>query len=129
MNGAHVLVVDDRPSVARQIARFLEAAGMQPVCAYDGRSALEQFQASEFSAVLLDWTLPDISGIEVQRIIRQTSDVPIILVTAHNDTQDIVKGLEMGADDYLTKPFSGRELVARVERLLQTRRATEKPRN
>jgi two-component system response regulator VicR len=121
MEEAKVLVVEDQPSVARQIARFLEAAGLQPICAYDGQSALDAFQATHPALIVLDWMLPDIDGIEVQRIIRQTSDIPIIMVTARNDVPEVVRGLEMGADDYLTKPFSGRELVARINRLLRPR--------
>ncbi len=127
MADARVLVVEDQPSVARQIARFLEAAGMEPICAYDGQSALDTFKRSELSVVLLDWMLPDIDGLEIQRIIRQTSDVPIIMVTARNDIPEVVRGLEMGADDYLTKPFSGRELVARIKRLLRLRLTQVQP--
>jgi DNA-binding response OmpR family regulator len=120
-----ILVVEDQPSVARTIARFLEAAGMEPVCTYDGESALQAFNSMPISAVLLDWMLPDMDGIEVQQIIRQTSDIPIIMVTARNDIAEVVQGLETGADDYMTKPFSGRELVARIRRLLRPRPISE----
>ena len=111
-----VLVVDDEPQIA-QIARdYLQHAGFGVIVAGDGREALASARAEQPDLVVLDLGLPGIDGLEVARALRRESDVPIIMLTARVDESDRLVGLELGADDYVTKPFSPRELVARVRR-------------
>jgi DNA-binding response OmpR family regulator len=109
-----ILVVDDEPTQREMLAEALEAEGFTIVTAADGRAALLKFRESKPDLVLLDLMLPEMSGIEVCRIIRAESGVPILMLTAKNSELDKVVGLELGADDYVTKPFSLRELIARV---------------
>src|SRR5687768_15861914 len=90
-----------------------------------GQAALEQFAGDPSDVVLIDIMLPDVDGFEVCRAIRRTSDVPIVMVTARDDTHDVVAGLEAGADDYLTKPFAPKELSARIRALLRRVRHTD----
>jgi two-component system, OmpR family, response regulator MtrA len=114
-----VLVVEDEAKIAGLIAKNLEAIGLVCGIAADGRVALEQFQKETPDLVILDLMLPQIDGLEVCRRIRTDSRVPILMLTARRDEADVVLGLEVGADDYLTKPFGIRELVARVRALLR----------
>jgi DNA-binding response OmpR family regulator len=114
-----LLVVDDEPTLRETLAYNLEHDGYRVVTAADGREALEQFRAERPDLVVLDLMLPELSGVEVCRIIRQESDVPILMLTAKDSEVDKVVGLEVGADDYVTKPFSLRELQARVRALLR----------
>jgi DNA-binding response OmpR family regulator len=116
-----VLVVDDEPTVRDMVALRLQQDGHRVVTAADGREALERFRADKPDLVLLDLMLPELSGIEITRIIRAESDVPILMLTARDSEVDKVVGLELGADDYVTKPFSLRELQARVRGLLRRR--------
>jgi DNA-binding response OmpR family regulator len=116
-----VLVVDDEPTLREALAEALEADGLRVVTAADGREALERFRSESPDLVLLDIMLPQVSGIEVCRIMRRESAVPIIMLTAKDSEIDKVVGLELGADDYVTKPFSLRELLARIR--AQLRRA------
>ena len=109
-----VLVVDDEPTLRETLAEALEADGLRVLTAADGREALERFRADPPDLVLLDLMLPQVSGIEVCRIMRRESAVPIIMLTAKDSEIDKVVGLELGADDYVTKPFSLRELLARI---------------
>ena len=109
-----ILVVDDEPTLRETLAEALEADGLNVTTAADGREALERFRADPPDLVLLDLMLPQISGIEVCRIMRRESAVPIIMLTAKDSEIDKVVGLELGADDYVTKPFSLRELLARI---------------
>ncbi len=109
-----VLVVEDEPTVRETVAEALTADGLRVVTAADGRQALERFRAERPDLVLLDLMLPELSGMEVCRILRRESAVPIIMLTARDSEVDKVVGLEVGADDYVTKPFSLRELQARV---------------
>ncbi|HEY7935998.1 MAG TPA: response regulator transcription factor [Candidatus Limnocylindrales bacterium] len=109
-----ILVVDDEPTQREMLAEALEAEGFTIVTAADGRAALLKFREAKPDLVLLDLMLPEMSGIEVCRIIRAESGVPILMLTAKNSELDKVVGLELGADDYVTKPFSLRELIARV---------------
>src|ERR671930_368133 len=118
-----ILVVDDEPTLRETLVDALEADGFRVVAAADGRSALAAFRAEQPDLVLLDLMLPELSGIEVCRIIRQESGVPIVMLTAKDSELDKVVGLELGADDYVTKPFSLRELSARIRALF---RRTEK---
>ena len=117
-----VLVVEDESSIASFVALYLKNAGYSVRTAATGTDALAQFAADEPSLIVLDLMLPDIDGIEVCKRIRQRSDVPILMLTARDEDVDKIIGLEVGADDYLTKPFNPRELVARVKSIL--RRAT-----
>jgi two-component system response regulator RegX3 len=118
-----ILVVDDEATVRDTVAVRLEQDGYRVVTAADGRAALELFRAEKPDLILLDLMLPELSGIEITRIIRGESDVPILMLTARDSEIDKVVGLELGADDYVTKPFSLRELQARVGALLRRREA------
>jgi two-component system response regulator RegX3 len=109
-----VLIVEDEASLAESVRYHLEREGFAVTVAADGRQALERFAERQPSLVILDLMLPEVSGLEVCRAIRSTSDVPIIMVTAKDAEADKVIGLELGADDYVTKPFSMRELISRV---------------
>ena len=113
-SGARILVVEDEASLADTVRYNLEREGYAVAVAADGRRALERFHADSPSLVILDLMLPELSGLDVCREIRQISTVPIIMVTAKDSEADKVSGLEIGADDYVTKPFSVRELVSRV---------------
>ncbi len=117
-----VLVVEDEASIASFVSLYLKNAGYSVRTASTGSDALAQAGAVEISLIVLDLMLPDIDGIEVCRRIRKASDVPILMLTARDEDVDKIIGLEVGADDYLTKPFNPRELVARVKSIL--RRAT-----
>jgi two-component system, OmpR family, response regulator RegX3 len=109
-----ILVVEDESSLADSLRYNLEREGFAVSVAADGRTALEHFRAEDPSLVILDLMLPELSGLDVCRAIRAASSVPIIIVTAKDSEADKVTGLEIGADDYVTKPFSVRELVSRV---------------
>jgi DNA-binding response OmpR family regulator len=120
-----ILVVDDEKTLRETLAEGLEAEGFGVVQAADGREAVEAFRRHHPDLILLDLMLPEISGTEVCRIIRAESGVPILMLTAKSAEVDKVVGLELGADDYVTKPFSFRELLARIHALL--RRAEAQP--
>ncbi|MEO7117870.1 MAG: response regulator transcription factor [Candidatus Limnocylindrales bacterium] len=120
-----VLVVEDEPTLRETLAEALEQDGLRAITAADGPEALVRFRAEQPDLVLLDLMLPGISGIEVCRILRAESTVPILMLTARDSELDKVVGLELGADDYVTKPFSLRELQARIRALL--RRAEGSP--
>ncbi len=113
-NGARILVVEDEEALADSVRYNLEREGYAVSVATDGRRALERFRAEPPTLVILDLMLPELSGLDVCRMLRSESDVPIIMVTAKDSEADKVTGLELGADDYVTKPFSMRELVSRV---------------
>lgn len=117
-----ILVVDDEPKVARLARDYLEKNGFRVSIAADGQSALTIARREKPDLVILDLMLPHIDGREVCRILRRESDVPIIMLTALSEEIDQVTGLEIGADDYITKPFSVRTLVARVRALLRRTR-------
>ncbi len=114
-----ILVVDDEPSIIDNITYALVTDGFQPVCAGTGEDAMAKLAAMDISLIILDVGLPDINGFELARRIRLDSTVPIIFVTARSDEIDRVVGLELGADDYVVKPFSPRELSARVKAVLR----------
>jgi two-component system response regulator RegX3 len=114
-----ILVVEDEPTLRETLAEALEADGFRAVQAADGRAALVAFRAETPDLVLLDLMLPELSGLEVTRQIRAESSVPIVMLTARDAELDKVVGLEMGADDYVTKPFSLRELSARIRAVLR----------
>ena len=117
--GQTVLVVEDETSIASFVALYLKNAGYRIQTAGTGREALERAAAEKPSLIVLDLMLPGVDGLEVCRRIRQTSDVPILMLTARDEDVDKIIGLEVGADDYLTKPFNPRELVARVKSVLR----------
>ena len=117
--GHSILVVEDEPSIASFVSMYLEKAGFVVRKADTGAGAIEQADAEAPSLVILDLMLPDLDGIDVCRRIRQRSDVPILMLTARDDDIDKIIGLEVGADDYLTKPFNPGELVARVKSVLR----------
>ncbi|MDH7481380.1 MAG: response regulator transcription factor [Armatimonadota bacterium] len=110
-----VLVVDDDENTCELVRLQLEMAGFEPVCAYNGKEGLAVAREHRPNLIILDLMLPELDGIEVCREIRRFSDVPIIMLTGKGDEFDRVLGLEMGADDYVVKPFSPRELIARVK--------------
>jgi two-component system, OmpR family, alkaline phosphatase synthesis response regulator PhoP len=114
-----VLIVDDEPAIVRVVRDYLERAGFSVVSAADGDAALRAFRQHHPDLVILDLTLPTIDGLDVARSLRRDGDVPIIMLTARTDETDRVAGLELGADDYVTKPFSAREMVARVRAVLR----------
>lgn len=118
-----VLIVDDEPKIIEAVAAYLDNSGYESLIAYDGEQALSLFEKRKPDLVILDLMLPKISGEEVCKAIRRTSRVPIIMLTAKIDESEKVNGLNIGADDYVTKPFSPRELIARVNSLF--RRASE----
>ena len=118
-----VLVVEDEPKIAQVARDYLERAGFSVLTAGDGRSALSQARSSKPDLVVLDLGLPDQDGLDVIRTLRTPSKVPVLVLTARGDESDRVVGLELGADDYVVKPFSPKELVARVRAVL--RRATD----
>ncbi len=117
--GTRILTVEDDERIRTAVKLTLEDEGWKVEEAETGEEALEKFARQPSDVVLIDIMLPDIDGFEVCRAIRRTSDVPIIMVTARDDTHDVVAGLEAGADDYLTKPFAPKELSARIRAMLR----------
>lgn len=120
----HVVVVDDDPQIRLLVARFLQRHGYHVMGAPDGRVMLEVLVHSSIDLVILDLMLPGRSGFDLCTEIRATSQVPIVMLTARSEESDRIVGLEVGADDYVTKPFSPRELLARVRAVLRRTRAT-----
>ncbi|HRK47878.1 MAG TPA: response regulator, partial [Nocardioides sp.] len=125
---ARVLVVDDDPTVREVVVQYLRAADHDVVEAGDGETALELHDGGLLDLVVLDLMLPGIDGIEVCRRLREQGDVPVIMLTALGEETDRVVGLEVGADDYVTKPFSPRELTLRVDSVLRRVAAPLAPR-
>ncbi|MFD5424984.1 response regulator transcription factor [Streptomyces sp. NPDC127084] len=122
-SGGRVLVVDDDPTVAEVVTGYLERAGFSVEYAADGFDALRRSGDRWPDLVVLDLMLPGLDGLEVCRRLRATGPVPVVMLTARGDEEDRITGLEVGADDYITKPFSPRELVLRVESVLRRARA------
>ncbi|MBN2086363.1 MAG: response regulator transcription factor [Anaerolineales bacterium] len=116
---ARILIVDDEPQLVRVIRSYLEKAGFQAATASRGDEALQAFRASRPDLVILDLNLPGMDGLDVAREIRRLGQTPIIMLTARVEETDRLVGLELGADDYVTKPFSPREVVARVRAVLR----------
>ena len=114
-----ILVVDDDPHIIELAALYLEQEGYRVISAADGRAALDRARQDAPALIVLDLMLPEIDGWEVCRRVRADSDLPILMLTARDDDIDKIVGLELGADDYLTKPFNPRELVARVKAILR----------
>jgi DNA-binding response OmpR family regulator len=119
-----ILVVDDEPRIVELARDYLEHAGFRVITANDGRAALDVARHHRPDLIVLDLGLPGLDGLDVTRELRRDGSIPIVMVTARDDELDKVLGLELGADDYLTKPFSPRELVARVKAVL---RRTDRP--
>jgi two-component system KDP operon response regulator KdpE len=119
LTNRHILVVDDEERMVRFVRLNLEHDGFKVSEAYRGMEAIDKVRTLLPDLVILDVMLPDIDGFEVLRIIRETSSVPVIMLTAKGEEDDRVRGLELGADDYITKPFSPRELVSRVRAVLR----------
>lgn len=120
-----VLIVEDEPDLAEPLAYLLRREGFEVDIAEDGPSALDAFRGRGADIILLDLMLPGMPGTEVCRVIRSTSSVPIIMLTAKDSEVDIVVGLELGADDYVTKPYSSRELLARMRAVLRRAESTD----
>ena len=122
-----VLVVDDEPKIVQLARDYLERAGFTVASASDGREALAVFRSQSPELVVLDLGLPVVDGLDVARSIRKSSNIPIVMLTARGDESDRIAGLELGADDYITKPFSPKELVARVRAVLRRTEMTGMP--
>jgi DNA-binding response OmpR family regulator len=125
MSSGTILLIEDETEIAELLSLYFEKEGFRLIHAVDGEAGLQRLEERSPRAVLLDIGLPGIDGMEVCRRIRSASDVPVIMLTARDSEIDKVVGLEIGADDYVTKPFSPRELVARVKAVL--RRSEERP--
>ena len=119
-----ILICDDDPVVHESLGLYLSSEGYEHQSAYDGQQALEMVESLHPDMVVLDLMMPRMSGIDVCRTIRQTSSIPIIMLTAKGEEIDRILGLELGADDYIVKPFSPREVLARIKAVL--RRFSEK---
>jgi DNA-binding response OmpR family regulator len=120
VNG-RILIAEDDVKQAELIRLYLEREGYSVLVTHDGRTALEQIRARQPDLVVLDWMMPGMDGLDVTRAVRMESDVPIVLLTARSTEDDLLLGLDLGADDYITKPFSPRELAARVRTVLRRR--------
>ena len=118
---AHVLLIEDDPRLAEMVSEYLGQAGFRVASAGSGEEGLARFAREPFDALVLDLALPGIDGLEVCRKLRASSDVPVLMLTARGDAMDRVVGLEIGADDYLPKPFEPRELLARLRAILRRR--------
>jgi len=126
--GGRILIVDDEQNIVQLLRRYIELAGYEVATAADGRAALHAAATFRPHLVLLDLLLPEIDGLEVCRQLHQDSDAYIIMITARSEEMDKIVGLNMGADDYVTKPFSPREVVARINAVLRrARRGLEEP--
>jgi DNA-binding response OmpR family regulator len=125
--GSQILIADDEPRYVRAIRFNLESSGYQVSSASNGEQAVNLFYAGAFDLVLLDVRMPRMDGFEACRLIREHSPVPIIMLTARADESDIVHGLNNGADDYITKPFSASELLARIQAVLRRYQLTRSP--
>ncbi|MEK7276464.1 MAG: response regulator transcription factor [Chloroflexota bacterium] len=114
-----ILLVDDEPKIAQLARDYLESAGFSVLTAGDGKAALEAARSAKPDLIVLDLGLPEMDGLDVTRAVRKDSNVPIIMLTARGEESDRLVGLELGADDYIVKPFSPKELVARVRAVLR----------
>jgi DNA-binding response OmpR family regulator len=127
MGGETILIVDDEPKIVKTVRAYLESAGFRVLVAEEGQMALTVFRHEKPALVILDLGLPGIDGLDVARTLRRDSNVPMIMLTARVDEADKLIGLELGADDYVTKPFSPRELVARVRAVLRRAGSEREP--
>lgn len=124
MNQARILVVEDEPSIREVVSLYLRRAGYQVTVVEDGQAALETLVGELPDLVVLDLMLPGVDGLEITRWLRERGDTPIIMLTARREERDRIAGLEMGADDYVVKPFSPQELVSRVRAVLRRTQAS-----
>ena len=125
MNNGKILIVDDDTNICELLRLYIEKEGYQAVLAYDGEQAIEVFNKEQPNLVLLDIMMPKLDGWQVCREIRKTSDCPIIMITAKGEVFDKILGLELGADDYVVKPFEAKEVVARVRAVLRRTGSSE----
>ncbi len=125
MNNQRILVVDDDKNICEIIRLYLEKEGYEVIIANDGQKALELFKEKTPSVVVLDVMMPKMDGFQVCREIRRVSSIPVIMLTAKGETFDKVLGLELGADDYMVKPFENKELVARIKAVLRRSTPTD----
>lgn len=125
MTGASILVVEDEPSIREVVGLYLQRAGFRVTCVTDGDAAVDHLEKELPDLVVLDLMLPGVDGFEITRYLRARGDTPIIMLTARRDEIDRIAGLEMGADDYVVKPFSPQELVSRVRAVLRRARGGE----
>lgn len=114
-----ILIADDDKNICELIRLYLEKEGYTSVCVYNGRDALNAVMSGNFSAVILDIMMPVMDGMETLKQIRKSSEIPVVMLTAKGETIDKILGLEMGADDYIVKPFEPKELVARIKAILR----------
>ena len=119
----HILLIEDDPRLAGMVSEYLGEAGFRISVVGEGRAGLEHLTREPYDALILDLMLPDMDGLEVCRQLRAKSDTPVLMLTARGDTMDRVVGLEVGADDYLPKPFEPRELLARLRAILRRRQS------
>jgi DNA-binding response OmpR family regulator len=127
MSGETILIVDDEPTIVEVVQLYLQREGFKVLTAADGATALNTVRGQQLDLVVLDLMLPGMSGLDVTREIRSAGALPIIMLTARGEETDRVVGLELGADDYVTKPFSPRELVARVKAVLRRTQPATQP--
>ena len=127
MTGERILIVDDEAHIVELVCLYLEREGFRVDSAADGAQGLRLNREARPALIILDLMLPEVDGLEVCRQVRAESDVPIVMLTARDEDIDKIVGLELGADDYLTKPFNPRELVARVKAILRRTEAPAKP--
>lgn len=127
MENGHILVIEDEPSIGEVVSLYLKRAGYRVTVLRDGREALESLARQLPDLVVLDLMLPGADGFDITRWLRQHGDTPLIMLTARKEEADRIAGLEMGADDYVVKPFSPQELVSRVRAVLRRARAAESP--
>ena len=124
---AQVVLAEDDEKQAELVRRYLERENHSVVVVHDGRSALEEVRRRQPDLLVLDVMLPGVDGLDVCRILRRESDIPVLMLTARTEEDDMLLGLDLGADDYMTKPFSPRELAARVRTLLRRSRPARPP--
>ena len=127
MAGERILVIEDEVAIARFIERGLIFENYRPVVAHDGHSGLELARDDPPDLVILDWMLPGLDGLEVCKRLRNAGEVPVLMLTARDDVRDRVQGLDAGADDYLVKPFSFQELLARIRALFRRNAPASRP--
>lgn len=118
----NILLIEDEEKIARFMELELKYEGFDVAIASDGEEGYKRFLNEKFDLIILDLMLPKLNGLELCKKIKKTSDIPIIMVTAKSDVADIVNGFEIGADDYLTKPFNMEELIARIKRFLKNKK-------